>query len=155
MKVPLNWLREYVDLTLPVAQLVERLTLAGLEVAGVRVVGLPAPEGLHAKNVEAGPAWDRERVVTAKVLGVEKHPNAHRLTVVTLDYGAAQPKTVVTGAPNLKVGDRGQKVILGFAGAMYFDGHATPKALRKLEAKPVRGIMNDAMVMSEFELGIS
>src|SRR5262249_50613354 len=50
---------------------------------------------------------------------------------------------------------RGQKVILGFAGAMYFDGHATPKALRKLEAKPVRGIMNDAMVMSEFELGIS
>ena len=155
MKVPLSWLRDYVDLTLPTAQLVERLTLVGLEVAGVRVVGLPVPEGLHAKNVEAGPAWDRDKVVIAQVLGVEKHPNADRLTLVTLEYGAAQPKTVVTGAPNLQVGDRGQKVVLGLAGTTYFDGHVTPKALRKLEPKAVRGIMNDAMVMSEFELGIS
>ena len=42
MKVPLNWLREYVDVTLPTAQLAERLTLAGLEVIGVRVFGAVA-----------------------------------------------------------------------------------------------------------------
>ena len=155
MKVPLNWLRDYVDLTLSPARLAERLTLAGLEVAGVRVYGLPVPEGLRVKAEDAGPVWEPDKVVLAKVLGVEKHPNADRLTLVTLDHGAGQPKTVVTGAPNLKVGDRGQRVILGLTGTTYFDGHATPKALRKLEPKAVRGIMNDAMVMSEFELGIS
>jgi phenylalanyl-tRNA synthetase beta chain len=113
------------------------------------------PDGLRVKAEDAGPVWEPDKVVLAKVLGVEKHPNADRLTLVTLDYGAAQPKTVVTGAPNLKVGDRGQRVILGQAGTTYFDGHATPKTLRKLEPKAIRGIMNDAMVMSEFELGIS
>ncbi len=155
MKIPLNWLRDYVGITVPVPQLVERLTLAGLEVSGVRVIGLPDPEGLHVKAEDAGPIWDPEKVLVAQVLQVEKHPNADRLTMVTLDHGAAQPRVVVTGAPNLKVGDRGQKVILGLAGTTYFDGHATPKTLRKLEPKAIRGIMNDAMVMSEFELGLS
>src|SRR5437016_3420741 len=155
MKVPLSWLRDYVDLTLPVADLAERLTLAGLELAGVRVLGLPVPDGLRVKAEDAGPVWDRDKVVVAEVLGVEKHPNADKLILATLDYGAGQPKTVVTGAPNLKVGDRGQKVVLALAGAAYFDGHATPKTLRKLEPRAMRGIPNDAMVMSEFELGIS
>ena len=155
MKVPLNWLRDYVDLVLPVPQLVERLTLAGLEVGGVRVIGLPVPEGLRVKAEDAGPVWDRDKLVVAQVLRVEKHPNADRLTLVTLDYGAGQPRTVVTGAPNLKVGDQGRKVVLGLAGTTYFDGHVQPKALRKLAPREVRGVMNDAMVMSEFELGIS
>ena len=44
MKVPLKWLEEYVPLTLPVAELAERLTLAGLEVSGVRLIGTPPPE---------------------------------------------------------------------------------------------------------------
>src|SRR5262249_45179420 len=119
MKVPLSWLRDYVDVRLPVAQLAERLTLAGLEVAGGRVLGLPVPEGLRVKSEDAGPVWDRDKVILARVLQVEKHPNADRLTLVTLDYGASQPKTVVTGAPNLKVGDQGQRVILGLAGTTY------------------------------------
>jgi hypothetical protein len=55
MKVPLSWLRDYVDSSLPVAGLAERLTLAGLEVSGVQVLGLPAPEGLHLKAEDAGP----------------------------------------------------------------------------------------------------
>jgi phenylalanyl-tRNA synthetase beta chain len=155
MDIPLSWLRDYVEPTLPVPQLAERVTLAGLEVTGVRAIGLPPPEGLNVKGEGAGPVWDRDKVVVARVLGVEKHPNADRLTLVTLDYGAGQPKTVVTGAPNLKPGDQGQAVVLGLAGTEYFDGHVTPKALKKLEPRAVRGIMNDAMVMSEFELGIS
>ena len=48
MKIPLSWLRDYIDLTLPPAQLIERLTLAGLEVAGTRVLGLPIPDGVRA-----------------------------------------------------------------------------------------------------------
>jgi len=47
MKIPLNWLRDYAALNLPVAELAERLTLAGLEVSGVRLLGLPAPDGLR------------------------------------------------------------------------------------------------------------
>src|ERR1051325_11051967 len=155
MKIPLSWLRDYIDITLPPAQLIERMTLAGLEVGGTRVLGVPIPEGVRVKPEERGPVWERDKIVTAKVLKVEKHPNADKLLLVTLEYGAAEPKTVVTGAPNLKVGDQGQKVVLGLAGTLYFDGHATPKTLKKLEPKALHGIMNDAMVMSEFELGIS
>ena len=155
MKIPLSWLRDYIDITLPPAQLIERMTLAGLEVAGVRVLGVPIPEGVRVKPEERGPAWDRDKIFVAEVLKVEKHPNADKLTLPTVTWGEGLVKQLVTGAPNLKVGDQGQKVIVGLAGTVYFDGHATPKTLKKLEPKALRGIMNDAMVMSEFELGIS
>src|ERR1700683_2638060 len=127
MKIPLSWLREYVEVTLPVGELARRLTLAGLEVGGVRAFGLPIPEGLKVE--EPGPVWAKDQVVTAQVLKVENHPNADKLKLVHAEYGAAAPKMVVTGAPNLSVGDVGQKVILGLAGTQYWDGHATPKKL--------------------------
>jgi phenylalanyl-tRNA synthetase beta chain len=155
MKVPLSWLREYVDLTLPVPELVERLTLAGLEVAGVRLLGVPVPDGLAVKAEDVGPVWDRDKIVIAQVLGVERHPNADKLTLATVDHGAGQPKTVVTGAPNIKVGDRGQKVILAFAGSKLYDGHAEEKVIKELKPRPVRGVPSDAMVCSAYELGIS
>jgi phenylalanyl-tRNA synthetase beta chain len=155
MKVPLNWLREYVDLPTPVPEVVERLTLAGLEVAGVQVIGLPVPEGLRVKDEDAGPPWPRDKIVIGKVLVVERHPNADRLTLVTVDYGAAQPKVVVTGAPNLKVGDSGQKVVLALAGSVLFDGHADQKVLKELKPSKIRGVPSDAMVCSAYELGIS
>jgi phenylalanyl-tRNA synthetase beta chain len=155
MKVPLSWLRDYVDVTLSVPQLVERLTLAGLEVASVRAIGLPTPEGLRAKSEEAGPVWDREKVVVARVLSVDEHPNADKLKLVTVDYGAKEPKVVVTGAPNVQVGDKDYKVIIGLAGTVYWDGHVTPKQLGTLKPTKIRGVPSDAMVMSEFELGIS
>src|SRR5258707_113494 len=123
MKVPLNWLRDYVSLTASVPELVDRLTLAGLEVASVRMLGQSAPDGLRAKQDEPGPVWDREKIVTAQVLAVEKHPNADKLKLVQLDYGTGTPKQVVTGAPNIAVGDKGQKVVLGLSGCRYFDGH--------------------------------
>ena len=63
MKVPLSWLREYVDLPPSVAQLAERLTLAGLEVASVRTIGLPPPEGLRVKQEDAGPVWQPDKVL--------------------------------------------------------------------------------------------
>jgi phenylalanyl-tRNA synthetase beta chain len=153
MKVPLSWLRDYVDVTLPVAELARRLTLAGLEVGGARAFGLPAPEGLKVE--EAGPVWAKDKVVTAQVQKVEKHPNADKLKLVHAEYGAAQPKVVVTGATNLNVGDAGQKVILGLAGTEYWDGHVTPKKMSVLKPTQLRGEPSDAMVMSEFELGLS
>src|SRR5262245_39842249 len=133
MKVPISWLREYIEFSIPVGQLIERLALAGLETAGVRVYGLPVPEGVRVKPDEAGPVWNREKLVTAKVLRVEKHPNADKLKLVQLDYGIGTPKQVVTGATNIAVGDVGQKVILALCGSVLFDGHSQPKKLMELK----------------------
>jgi phenylalanyl-tRNA synthetase beta chain len=154
MKVPLKWLQEYVPLTLRVAELAERLTLAGLEASGVRLIGVPPPEGLRIKAEEAGPVWDRDKIFVAQVVSVEKHPNADKLKLPTVDYGQGRTRKMVTGAPNLTVGDRSQKVVLALAGAVLFDGHATPKKLAELKPGKIRGEPSDAMVCSTFELGI-
>src|SRR5262249_34767268 len=133
MRVPLGWLRDYVDIPLPVGELVERLTLAGLEVSSVYIYGFPVPTGLRVKAEDAGPVWAPDKIVIGKVLDVQRHPNADRLTLATVDYGAAEPKTVVTGAPNIRVGQRGQTVIVALSGSVLFDGHSETKALRELK----------------------
>ncbi|HBI43457.1 MAG TPA: phenylalanine--tRNA ligase subunit beta, partial [Planctomycetales bacterium] len=88
------------------------------------------------------------------VVSVEKHPNADKLKLPTVDYGQGRTKKMVTGAPNLNVGDAGQKVILALAGSVLYDGHATPKKLSELKPGKIRGEPSDAMVCSSFELGI-
>jgi phenylalanyl-tRNA synthetase beta chain len=156
MRVPLSWLRDYVAIPANPSSLVERLTLAGLEAAGVEVYGLPVPAGLHVKSENAGLVWERDRVVVGKVTKIEKHPDADKLKLVTLEYGAGEPKTVVTGAPNIAPGESGMKVVLGLRGTRYFyTDKEGKKTVFTLEPKALRGIMNDAMCMSNFELGIS
>ncbi len=158
MKVPLQWLAEYVPLTLPVAELVERLTLAGLEVSGVRLIGTPAPEGLRVKSAEAGPVWSPDKIVLARVTKVEPHPDPAvvNLKLPTVEYGQGRIKQLVTGAPNLKVGDMGQGVVLALSGSVLFSHHAKgqEKSLQELKPAKIRGIPSDAMVCSAFELGI-
>src|SRR5438105_5558910 len=155
MKIPLTWLRDYVNVTMPTAQLIERLTLAGLEVAGVRVLGLPIPEGVRVKPEERGPVWDRDKIVIAQVVGVERHPNADRLTLPTVTWGEGKVKQLVTGAPNIKVGESGQKVVLALVGSVLLDGHSEATVLKALKPSKIRGIPSDAMVCSMRELGIS
>jgi phenylalanyl-tRNA synthetase beta chain len=158
MKIPLKWLAEYVPLTVPVAELVERLTLAGLEVSGVRLLGVPTPEGLRVKSAEAGPVWPAEKIVVAHVQKVEPHPDPAvvNLKLPTVAYGEGRTKQLVTGAPNLKIGDSGQTVILALQGSVLFSHHAksTEKVLQELKPAKIRGIPSDAMVCSAFELGI-
>src|SRR5687767_1329001 len=98
MKIPLHWLRDYVSLDLAPAALIERLTLVGLEVASVRVLGLPIPEGVRVKPEDRGPVWDRDKIVIAQITGVEKHPNADRLKLPTVTWGEGKTKQLVTGA---------------------------------------------------------
>jgi len=156
MLVPLSWLRDLVALPADPANLVERLTLAGLEAAGVTVFGLPVPAGLRVKAENAGLVWERDQVVLGTVLKIEKHPDADKLKLVTIDHGAAEPKTVVTGATNIAPGQSGMKVVLGLRGTKYFTADKDgKKAVFTLEPKALRGIMNDAMCMSNYELGIS
>lgn len=145
MKVPISWLKDYVDITLPVEELAERLTLAGLEVAGIERIGVAG----------ADLPWNREKIVVGQVLEVKPHPNADRLTLAVVDYGRGAPYTVVTGAPNLKVGDRGQKVAFALEGAVLYDGHQPGRVRMTLKGRTIRGIYNDAMVLSEKELGLS
>src|SRR5260370_420003 len=155
MKVPLKWLADYVPVDLDrAAELVKRLPLAGLEVAGARPIGLPTPPGLRVKAEDRGPIWERDKVVIGAVVKGEKRPNADKLKLPTVEYGEGRTKKMVTGAPNINVGDVGQKVILGMAGSVLFDGHATPKAMKELKPSKIRGEPSDAMVCSSFELGI-
>ncbi|MBA4189097.1 MAG: phenylalanine--tRNA ligase subunit beta [Planctomycetaceae bacterium] len=155
MLVPLSWLREYVAIP-DAAHLVERLTIAGLESSGVKVFGVGSPAGIRVKPEDAGLVWERDKVMVAKVLEITKHPEADKLKLVKLEYGASESKTVVTGAPNIAPGQSGMKVILGLRGCRYYlcdkDGKKTTVTL---EPKALRGIMNDAMCMSNYELGIS
>jgi phenylalanyl-tRNA synthetase beta chain len=155
MKIPLNWLAEYVSLDLPVAELARRLTMAGLEISGFRSFGLPVPEGLRIRQDEIGPIWDRNKIFTARLVSVEKHPNADKLKLPIVEYGEGRTMTMVTGAPNILVGDKDKKVIIGLEGTRYFDGHVSPKQIKELKPSTIRGVPSTAMVMSEFELGIS
>ncbi len=156
MLVPLRWLQTYVDLPASPAELIERLTLAGLETSGFRSIGFASPPGVRVKPEDAGLDWDREKIVLAKVIKIEQHPNADKLKLVTLDYGGAETKTVVTGAPNIAPGQSGMKVVLGLQGSKYFyEDKDGKKATFTLEPKALRGIMNDAMCMSNYELGIA
>jgi phenylalanyl-tRNA synthetase beta chain len=91
MRVPISWLEDYVDITMPVEELAERLTLAGLELASIHYLGV--------ENAEL--PWDRQKIVVGQILAVKPHPDAERLVLADVDYGGSQVETVVTGAPNL------------------------------------------------------
>lgn len=99
MKVPLSWLREFVDINLAIPDLAERLTLAGLEVELVHLAGLALPEEVPRLKV-TGLSWDPEKIVVGAVWEVMPHPNADRLVLCRLDDGT-QEQIVLTGAPNL------------------------------------------------------
>ena len=133
MRVPLSWLADYVDITLPVEELARRLTIAGVEVGEI---------------IRSGGDWDGIRV--AEVTNVEPHPNADRLTLVTLDLGNGDPRRVVCGAPNVAAG---QKVAFAPEGTLLIDGHTGKRTV--LKAAKIRGIESAGMVLSEKELGIS
>ena len=152
MRVPLSWLREYVDIDLSIEEVAQLLTNAGLEVESISRTGLPG----------AALEWDRERVVLGRILRVEPHPDADRLVLATVDYGAAEPKVVVTGATNLFPylgrGDLSGAQLyspLALEGATLYDGHKDGFVKTRLKGRPLRGIYNDAMLCSEKELGIS
>ena len=130
MKVPLSWLKEYVDIELPVEELARRLTMAGTEVAGVDTIG----------------GWNN--CFVGYVTKVERHPNADRLTLCTVDIGQEQIQ-VVCGAPNVA---EKQKIAFAKVDAELFNTH-TGKT-EPLKAARIRGVLSEGMVCSERELGI-
>ena len=133
MKLPLSWLRDYVDVDLEPAEFARRVTASIAEVEGWETIGGD---------------WDPALVRVAEVLAVDPHPNADRLRLATVDAGEG-PRTVVCGAPNVAPG---QKVAFAAEGAMLIDGRTGEPARLKLRA--IRGVESAGMVLSERELGL-
>ncbi len=127
MRVPLSWLREYVDFDLTADELAELFSLRSQEVDGIERLGVTSGEVVVGEVVEFGP-----------------HPNADRLWVARVDLGG-QEVQVVAGAMNPHPGAR-VPVIL--PGSTLADG-------RTLKKSKLRGLESYGMMMSERELGIS
>jgi phenylalanyl-tRNA synthetase beta chain len=139
MRVPLSWLKDFVDIVVSPESLAETLTMAGLEVSKIDHVGQD---------------WDRERVLVGEILEVNHHPEADRLTIAKVDYGSGLTDTV-TGAPNIRVGDRRAKVVLALPGASLIDPGSDEARQTVLKPAEIRGVHSEGMLCSEKELGIS
>jgi phenylalanyl-tRNA synthetase beta chain len=148
MRVPISWLKEYVDIPIPIKELAERLTLAGLEVAATEYVGLPG----------ADLEWDRDKILVAEIVEIKPHPNADRLVLAVVDYGGAELETCVTGAPNLYPyvgkGRISLKVPFAMEGSRLWDAYADEPKIATLKRTKIRGVPSRAMVCSERELGL-
>jgi phenylalanyl-tRNA synthetase beta chain len=129
MRVPYSWLREYCDPGVDPRELAERLAMTGTEVERVGAVGPPVPDGF----------------VVGRVLECERHPDADRLSVCSVDTGEVEPRTIVCGAPNVAAG---QTVAVALPGA------TMPGGAKLGEAK-LRGVRSSGMILSAAELEIA
>ncbi len=163
MKVPISWLKEFVELPMPLEMLAHELTMAGLEVEEIRYVGLPMPKSSAGGGQEikiSGLEWDADKIVVGAILEVNPHPNADRLVLCQLDDGKTI-HTVLTGAPNLfpfkgkGALEKPIKVAYAKEGARIYDGHQAGQVLTTLKRAKIRGVESYSMACSEKELGIS
>ncbi|OGW61049.1 MAG: phenylalanine--tRNA ligase subunit beta [Nitrospirae bacterium RBG_16_64_22] len=127
MRLSLNWLREFVDITVSPEELAHRLTMAGFEVEGIHRMG----EGIGD-------------VVVAEVLTVRRHPNADKLSLCDVSDGERR-YAVVCGAPNVRAG---AKAPLARPGASLPGGVTIKKS-------KIRGEVSEGMLCSERELGLA
>jgi phenylalanyl-tRNA synthetase beta chain len=125
MRAPDSWLRSYCDPQLSVAELADELAMHSIEVERITHAGAPHPEGF----------------VVGKVLSVEKHPDADKLSVCEVDAGDGG-RTIVCGASNVA---EGQTVPVALPGAVMPDG-------TKLSKAKLRGVESNGMILSEAEL---
>lgn len=129
MKFSLSWLKDHLDTTASVAEISAKLNAIGLEVEGIE-----------------DPAAKLAGFKVARVLTAERHPNADKLQVLTVDTGDGQPLQVVCGAPNARAGLVG---VLGLPGAV------VPAGGFELKKSAIRGVESNGMMCStrELELG--
>ncbi|HEV2873680.1 MAG TPA: phenylalanine--tRNA ligase subunit beta [Thermoleophilaceae bacterium] len=128
MRVPLRWLRSYCDPGLPVQEVADALTMAGLKMERIHRTGVGDPSAF----------------MVGRVLESERHPNADRLTVCQVDVGRGEPQTIVCGAPNVAAG---QTVGVALPGAVMPDGATLGEA-------KLRGVKSSGMILAEDEVGI-
>jgi phenylalanyl-tRNA synthetase beta chain len=129
MKIPVSWLREYVRVDATTAQIAEALSVGAAEVEGVQRVGVPGDLALFR---------------VGHVLEAEKHPDADRLQVTSVDVGEDRPYSIVCGAWNFGAG---AKVAVALPGATLADGLT-------LERRKLRGQLSEGMILAEDELDL-
>ncbi len=128
MKISLNWLKNYIDISSYTVQDIKRmLTNSGLEVESIEEVG---------KLLEG--------FVVGEVVSKSKHPNADRLSVCEVLDGK-KTHQVVCGAPNVEVG---QKIVFSPIGVII------PSTNEKVKKAKIRGVESNGMICSEMELGL-
>lgn len=127
MRVPLSWLRDYVDIDLSPEALAEQLTLRGMEVSSIEVSGA-----------------DWTDVIVGRLLEVDRHPNADTLWLTSVDVGAGEPLQVVCGAQNIAPG---QLVPVATVGAML-------PGDRRIGKSKIRGVESHGMLCSAVELDL-
>ncbi|MCY6958706.1 phenylalanine--tRNA ligase subunit beta [Clostridium brassicae] len=128
MKVPVKWLKDYVDIDLSPQELGDALTLSGSKVEEVIVTGDII-----------------QNVVTGKIIELEKHPDAEKLSICQVDIDKEEPIQIVTAATNMKKDDI---VPVALHGSTLADG-------TKIKKGKLRGEVSNGMFCSEEELGIA
>lgn len=134
MKISFNWLKEYINIDLDAKTVSEILTDIGLEVEKVETIE-SIPGGL--KGLKIG-----------HVLTKEKHPDADRLNITTVDAGNESPQQIVCGAPNVAVG---QKVVVALPGTTI---HPLEGEAFKIKKAKIRGVESFGMICAEDEIGL-
>ncbi len=126
MKLSENWLRELVEIPVGRDELARRLTMSGLEVEDIQILG----QGLDG-------------VFVAEIVAAEKHPDADKLRVCKVDIGRGEPLQIVCGAPNARVGLKAPLATVG-------------TRIGEITIKPakLRGIESNGMLCSGRELGL-
>jgi phenylalanyl-tRNA synthetase beta chain len=134
MKISYNWLKEYVKTELPPEELGKLLTNCGLEVEGIEKFETVAG-GLNG-------------MVVGEVKTKEKHPDADRLSITTVDIGTGNLLNIVCGAGNVAAG---QKVVIATVGAMLYPTVGEPFEIKKSK---IRGQLSEGMICAEDEIGL-
>ena len=134
MKISLNWLRRFVNTDWSAVQISDLLTDLGLEV-----------EGIHTYESIPGML---DGMVVGEVLTCEKHPNADKLKVTSVDVGEDEPLSIVCGAPNV---DKGQKVVVATVGSTIYPIVGEPFKIKKAK---IRDHVSMGMICAEDEIGI-
>lgn len=139
MNTPLSWIKAYVpDLDVTPQEFVDRITLSGSHVENYKSFN---------KNLE--------KIVVGKILSIEPHPDADKLVVCQVDVGQEAPIQIVTGAPNVKVGDVVPTVLDGGKVAGGHDGGELPPDGIKIKKGKLRGVDSFGMMCAIEELGSS
>ncbi|GMQ29078.1 phenylalanine--tRNA ligase subunit beta [Algoriphagus confluentis] len=134
MKISINRLKKYIQLTESPEEIAALLTQSGLEVEAVEEFQ-SLPGGL-------------EGIVIGEVLTCEKHPDADKLSITTVDIGAEAPSHIVCGASNVAAG---QKVVVATVGAKLYPTNGEPFEIKKAK---IRGQVSEGMICAEDEIGI-
>ena len=134
MKISYNWIRQYLNISLPVAEVSAILTAIGLEVEDV----------IAYESLKGG----LKGVVVGQVLTCDRHPNADKLSLTTVNIGAETPLKIVCGAPNVAAG---QKVLVATIGTTIYPTSGEPLTMKKAK---IRGEESEGMICAEDELGL-